>query len=258
MSQIMKRVPEGSLEYPGDGYYYLDGEHFTGVGFARHPDGWLQVEIAYTNGLKWGTQREWFAPDQLLTEAEMQAGAVHGKQRFWHRNGKLAEEGEYEFGVTLRRKKWDEDGKLVEEFELKQEPESNFDFLEKLRKIKKMQSGERWADLLRKSRLHPWHPGDSIPSRGARILLGVDSSAADPALFDKLNKALGQGSTAPRIDIFDVLECRPIVGFEEYVPGIGKVFQAPVVGYWQDGKLVEKAWGKEGRDLLSKVLGISP
>ena len=172
----MKRVSEGSLEYV-NGHYFLDDEPFTGVGVAQHPDGWLQVEIEYKYGLKWGMQREWFAPDQLLTEAELQSGVVHGKRRFWHRNGKLAEEGEYEFGVTLRRKKWDEDGKLVEDFELKEEPDSNFDFLEKLRTIRKKQNGDLWADLLRNSRLHPWRPGEPIPSLGPRILLGLDSSS---------------------------------------------------------------------------------
>ncbi len=45
--------------------------------------------------------------------------------------------------------------------------------------------------------------------------------------------------------------------FEKYVPGIGKVFQTPVVGYWEDGLLKEKAWGKKGRDLLSEALGLS-
>jgi antitoxin component YwqK of YwqJK toxin-antitoxin module len=257
MRQGMKRVSEDSLEYV-NGHYFLGDEPFTGVGFAHHPDGWLQVEIEYKDGLKWGTQREWFAPDQLLTEAELQSGLVHGKKRSWHRNGKLAEEGEYESGVALRRKKRDEDGNLVEDFELKEEPDSSFDFLEKLREIQKKRSGKQWADLLRNGRLHPWQPGDPIPSRGPRILLGLDiTSAANSALLDKLNKAQGQGSTGPRIDIFDVLECRPIQGFEEYVPGIGKVFQAPVVGYWQDGKLMEKAWGKDGRDLFFKVVGLS-
>src|SRR5262245_47083634 len=140
----MKRVPEGSLEYPGNGCYYLDDKPFTGVGFALHPDGWLQVETEYKDGLKWGTQREWFAADKLLTEAELKSGVVHGKQRFWHRNGKLAEEGEYEFGVPLRRKKWDEDGNLVEDFELKEtDPDSNYHFLEKLREIRKKQSGKQ-------------------------------------------------------------------------------------------------------------------
>ncbi len=253
----MKRVSEGDLEYV-NGHYFLEDEPFTGVAVAEHPDGWLELEIEYRYGLKWGMQREWGAPDQLFTEAELQSGVVHGRKRVWHENGKLAEEGEYEFGVTLRSKKWDEDGNLEEDFELKEEPNSNFDFLEKLRKIEKKQKGDLWADLLRKSGLHPWRPGDPIPSLGPRVLLGLDSSSlVDPERLDTLSKALGQIATGPRVELFDVMDCRPIIGYEEYVPGIGKVFQVPIVGYWQEGKLVEKAWGKAGRDLAAKILGLS-
>jgi antitoxin component YwqK of YwqJK toxin-antitoxin module len=128
----MKRVPEDSIDYPGDGYYYLDDKPFTGVGFSHHDDGWLETETPYRDGLQWGMRREWFAPDNLLAEAEMRAGAVHGKQRLWHRNGKLKEEGDYEFGITLRRKKWDEDGNLEEDFELK-ETDTNFKLLQVFR-----------------------------------------------------------------------------------------------------------------------------
>ncbi len=119
-------------------------------------------------------------------------------------------------------------------------------------------AGEQLAALLGESRLHPWQPGDPILNRGPRILLGVASySVADLALLDTLNEALGLGSGWPRLDVFNVLECRSIQDFEKYVPGIGKVFQTPVVGYWEEGLLKEKAWGKAGRDLLTKVLHLS-
>jgi antitoxin component YwqK of YwqJK toxin-antitoxin module len=132
----MKRVPQNSLDYPGDGYYYLDEEPFTGVAFTLHEDGSLESETEYKHGLKWGLAREWFAPGKLLSEADLQRGVVHGKERVWHPNGKPKEEGDYEFGITLRRKKWDEDGNLEEDFELK-ETDSNFDLLQKFRAIEK-------------------------------------------------------------------------------------------------------------------------
>jgi hypothetical protein len=114
---------------------------------------------------------------------------------------------------------------------------------------------EELAALLRESRLHLWQLGDPVLNRGRRILLGVGSySMADLALLDNLNEAHGQESIWPRLDVFDVLECRSIQDFEKYVPGIGKVYQTPVVGYWEEGLLKEKAWGKAGRDLLAKVL----
>ncbi len=96
-----------------------------------------------------------------------------------------------------------------------------------------------------------------MPNRGRRILLGVASySLPDLALLDTLNEADGQGSIWPRLDVFNVLECKSVQDFERYVPGLGKVFQTPVVGYWEDGVLKENAWGKAGRDLLAKVLNL--
>ena len=119
-------------------------------------------------------------------------------------------------------------------------------------------AGEQLAALLRESRLHPWQPGDPILDRGRRILLGVASySVVDLAVLDTLNEAHGQGSIWPRLDVFNVLECQSMQDLEKYVPGIGKVFQTPVVGYWEEGLLKETASGKAGRDLLAKVLKLS-
>jgi antitoxin component YwqK of YwqJK toxin-antitoxin module len=132
----MKRVPEDSLDYPGDGYYYLDEKLFTGIGFSLNEDGWLEMETEYRAGAQWGMKRRWYAPNELLEEAQMRAGVVHGKERIWHRNGKLEEESDCEFGITLRRKTWDEDGNLVEDFELN-ETDSNFASLQKMRELYK-------------------------------------------------------------------------------------------------------------------------
>ena len=119
-------------------------------------------------------------------------------------------------------------------------------------------AGEQLAALLLESRLHPWQPGDPILNRGRRILLGVASySVADLALLDTLNEAHAQGSIWPGVDVFNVHECQSMQDIEKYVPGIGKVFQTPVVGYWEEGLLKEKASGKAGRDLLAKVLNLS-
>ena len=85
-------------------------------------------------------------------------------------------------------------------------------------------AAEQLAGLLRESRLQLWQPGDPVPNRGRRILLGVASySLPDLALLDTLNEADEQGSIWPRLDVFNVLQCQSIQDFERYVPGIGKV-----------------------------------
>ena len=130
----MKRVPYDSLEYADDGYYYLDEQLFTGVAFSRHEDGWLEKEIEYRDGAQWGMKRHWYAPNKLLVEAQMRAGVVHGTKRRWFRNGKLEQETNCEFGIVLRRKNWDENGILVDQYEIK-ETGSDFVTLQKYREI---------------------------------------------------------------------------------------------------------------------------
>jgi len=132
----MKRVPFESLDYGDDGYYYLDDELFTGVAFSRHPEGWLVKEVEYRDGAEWGMKRDWYAPDKLLVEARMRAGVVHGKKRRWFRTGTLEEETDCEFGVVLRKRTWDENGILVDEYELK-ETDRGFASLQKLRQLYK-------------------------------------------------------------------------------------------------------------------------
>ena len=84
-----------------------------------------------------------------------------------------------------------------------------------------------------------------------RMLLGVASySVADLAVLDTLNEAASSKEAIwPRLDVFNVLDCRSIQDFEKYVPGIGKVFQTPVVGYWEEGLLKEKKRGAK-RDAI--------
>ena len=41
----MKRVLARSLEYPGDGLYYLDGEPFTGTALKLSKEGWEKLGI---------------------------------------------------------------------------------------------------------------------------------------------------------------------------------------------------------------------
>jgi antitoxin component YwqK of YwqJK toxin-antitoxin module len=145
----MKRVPYDWLEYSDDGDYCLDEQPFTGVAFSRHADGWLEKEIEYRDGAEWGMKRHWYAPKKLLVEAQMRAGAVHGTKRRWYRNGKLEEETDCEFGIVLRKRTWDENGILVEEYELK-ETDSDFVSLQELRAIYK-------DDLEREKRERPGH-----------------------------------------------------------------------------------------------------
>lgn len=64
-----------------------------------------------------------------------------------------------------------------------------------------------------------------------------------------------------QIQIFDVDAVGRATGGYDYLertlPGIGKVFQTPVVGVWEKGVLAQRASGAAGRDLLIARYGLN-
>jgi hypothetical protein len=50
--------------------------------------------------------------------------------------------------------------------------------------------------------------------------------------------------------VFDVLACKAMADFEEIIPGIGPVYQTPVIGVWKDGSLIAKETGLQARRLV--------
>jgi putative restriction endonuclease len=108
-----------------------------------------------------------------------------------------------------------------------------------------------------KSPFRLWSPGDPIPATGDRLLIGVATwSAQDLALLDAVSQALATRRPGLVVDVFNVAECPSPQAFERYVPGMGNVFHTPVVGLWSDGRLVDKASGKVGRELIELVGGL--
>jgi hypothetical protein len=115
----------------------------------------------------------------------------------------------------------------------------------------------RLLEALSRSRLHSWKLGDDIAPTNRRVLVGVAPySGYDLKLLEALNK-LPLDPISDRIDIFDVLACRTQEDFEKYIPGIGKVYQTPVVGMWEKGRLVQRHSGYNARELLMRLYGIS-
>lgn len=113
----MKRVLLSDLEYPGtDGLYWLDGHPFTGIAFTLAKNQpWERAELHFRDGLRWGPTHERYAPGQPMVEATYFKGVLHGRATEWHRNGQVAEDGEYAYGITLWSKCFDERGVLERE-----------------------------------------------------------------------------------------------------------------------------------------------
>jgi antitoxin component YwqK of YwqJK toxin-antitoxin module len=131
----MKRVPNDSLVYD-DGLMWLDDEPFTGIGYSLNANGDVDGEIEYRDGLEWGLLRTWYLPGLPFQESHLFMGTKHGKAREWYNNGQLKEEGDYELGFALRKKRWDADGYLIESYELK-ETDPEYKRLESFREIYK-------------------------------------------------------------------------------------------------------------------------
>ena len=112
------RYTTEQLDYPGDGLHSLDGEPFTGIIESRSPDGRLEGEEEYRDGLLSGRKRGWYPTGGLELEAECAEGVYHGKVREWYEDGRLAADAVYEHGIKLRRQAWDESGDLYEDYTL--------------------------------------------------------------------------------------------------------------------------------------------
>ncbi|HEV3256935.1 MAG TPA: hypothetical protein VG013_08665 [Gemmataceae bacterium] len=139
-----------------------------------------------------------------------------------------------------------------------------------------------FPEFVARSTLHWWSADAAAATVGKRLLVGVATySEADMQLLDLvkdavakrklhgLNEAraqqqmLGCGVSAPvgsaqeslRVEVFSTLDCRTHEDFDKYIPGIGKVYQTPVVGLWIHGLLREKCSGAPARILVARVCG---
>lgn len=126
------RVSIEDLDYGADGLYYLGGEPFTGTIEYISDGGWVEAGEEYEDGLLSGTKREWQGKGILWREAECAFGGRHGRCKEWDEAGHLVADDKYEFGVRVSGKRWDCDGRLIEDFVI-QEGAPSFQLLASLR-----------------------------------------------------------------------------------------------------------------------------
>jgi hypothetical protein len=110
--------------------------------------------------------------------------------------------------------------------------------------------------LLAKSNLHSWTPGDPIQAQGIRFVIGIAVwSVYDMRLLDALDQVLSQ--RAERVDVFNVDDCSTMECLRDYVPLVGKIYDSPIVGTWQDGKQVNQCSGAIAREMVAQYFGIN-
>ena len=82
------RVLDDLLEYDGDVRLW-NGKPFTGIGYDEYPNGQLEYENNYRDGLPVGLQREWFPNGQIKKEVHAISGLGSSKVTIWHANSQI-------------------------------------------------------------------------------------------------------------------------------------------------------------------------
>ena len=106
------------------------------------------------------------------------------------------------------------------------------------------------------SRLTLWERHEAPPTSGQFLLVGIATwSGYDMMLLDAIERSTGNPDA---IGVFDTAHCKSNEDFEAWIPSIGIVYQSPVVGLWDNGKLVARGSGHEGREIAFRACGLDP
>ena len=114
---------------------------------------------------------------------------------------------------------------------------------------------EAFPARLAASQLDAWAPSDVAASGSVLVIGAATWSPHDLRLLDLLNSPTRSASMPVRVAVFDVDAC-PAEELPQRVPLRVRPLMNPVVGWWQDGRLVEAACGFAGRTLVYRVLGL--
>jgi hypothetical protein len=115
---------------------------------------------------------------------------------------------------------------------------------------------QRFWELIKTTQLARWRKGDTVATAPRWLLVGLALySIYDLELADMLAARLETGPHNLAIAVFDLLDVTDIDDFQSYIPGIARVWDGPVAGFWIDGRLVETGQARDGRDLAERVIG---
>jgi hypothetical protein len=114
------------------------------------------------------------------------------------------------------------------------------------------QASKLFPNVVEDSQMEIWRPDDSpFEPHDQNVLIGVATySLEDLKLLDEIEQRLRVRSVPEKISVFDISAFTEMGDFERHLPGIGKVFQTPVVGFWRNGQLTEPLSGAAARDWL--------
>jgi hypothetical protein len=123
-----------------------------------------------------------------------------------------------------------------------------------------LRARETFPHLVQASALSYWRIGDSIPSKGTRFLIGVAPTFSMPDLrfADIINEAIkARPDAAPIVHIFDVDDTLQGRLLPDYFPDLNGIPGTPIVGLWENGRMVGVWTSAQAMNRVFQHLGIS-
>ncbi|HUZ39634.1 MAG TPA: hypothetical protein VMV17_25205 [Streptosporangiaceae bacterium] len=113
----VRRVPDSELDFDNELIYRWRGQLFTGIGYDDTSEAGLS-EISYRDGLQDGPGRDWFPSGGLKAESWYLENTLHGFSREFNEDQVMVSEEIYEYGILVRRTRWDDAGSEVESWNI--------------------------------------------------------------------------------------------------------------------------------------------
>lgn len=118
----------------------------------------------------------------------------------------------------------------------------------------------RFPEVIAGSPFRLWRPGDPIPMRGNRLLIGVATWCGyDMRLLDVMAEALSHKQIdSPIVEVFN-LDDLPQKELDRYIKGLGSIFlhHPPVAGFWRDSRLDWFGQGHEAYGFVARLFDFS-
>jgi antitoxin component YwqK of YwqJK toxin-antitoxin module len=112
------RINWDDIEQDWEDFITLNDEPFTGIVYENWPDGTLRSETEIENGLRKGFDRNWYESGQPQAESYHDRSVKSGFSREWFENGQLKQEIIWEWGIMIQKRHWDENEKLISEYQI--------------------------------------------------------------------------------------------------------------------------------------------
>ena len=121
-NMIRVNVDDTDIEHIGGPTLTWQGKPFTGIVFELQNDQVIN-ETTYVEGVEDGVERSWYLNGQVESMGENRWNRSHGPFKMWYPSGQLKYEGLTELGHVIWRKGWSEEGNLISEYKIENDPD---------------------------------------------------------------------------------------------------------------------------------------